>query len=49
MAYSGSAISTGRINEDVNRLKDNYGKIFGESPLIRELEKRENEKKCLEK
>jgi hypothetical protein len=49
MAYSGSKISTGRIKEDLPKIKDNLGKMFGESPLLREIEKKEKEEKCLEK
>jgi hypothetical protein len=45
MAYSGSAISTGRNGEDIPRVKENLGKLFGESPMIKKLEEREG-KEC---
>ena len=40
MAYSGSGISTGRINEDRGRVTNNLGRIFGDSPTERMLNER---------
>lgn len=36
MAYSGSKISTGRVGEDYSKVRDNLGKLFGESPVLRD-------------
>lgn len=41
MAYSGGKISTGRNGEDIPKVKERLGELFGESPLIRKLEEKE--------
>ena len=30
MGYSGSQINTGRVGENISRIKDNWDRIFGE-------------------
>lgn len=44
MAYQGSKISTGRVKEDLPKIKENLGKLFGESPLLRKIQEEENAK-----
>ena len=42
MAYSSSKIKTGLPGEDIPKIRENYGRIFGESPTMRRLEDTED-------